>query len=146
MQITFFTLFAMVVSISQVRAGTVHTKLATAGPVSKVIELLTDLQAKVTKEGEEAQKTYEEFSAWCTDQSKNLAYEIKTQKAEIENLEATIQESSSSADALSAKIEEVASALASNEADLKAATTIRAKEASDFSAEEKEMVETIGMS
>merc|ERR1719401_2860343 len=133
--------FALVFSVFQLSAITARAAATTEGPVSKVIDLLSDLQVKVTKEGEAAQKSYEEFSAWCEDRSKNLQYEVKTQKAEIEDLEAVILESSSSADALSAKLEETAAAAAANEADLKAATTIRAKEAADFSAEEKEMIE-----
>merc|ERR1719293_283588 len=137
--------FALVFSVFQLSAVTARAAATTEGPVSKVIDLLSDLQVKVTKEGEAAQKSYEEFSAWCEDRSKNLQYEVKMQKAEIEDLKATIQESTSSADALAAKIDDTASALASNEADLKAATTIRATEATDFAAEEKEMVETIGM-
>ena len=34
-------------------------------PIGKVIEMILDLQAKIIKEGEEVQKTYEEFSEWC---------------------------------------------------------------------------------
>uniref|UniRef100_A0A7S2ACU5 Uncharacterized protein n=1 Tax=Alexandrium andersonii TaxID=327968 RepID=A0A7S2ACU5_9DINO len=49
------------------------------------------------------------------------------------------------AGSLSAKVDELASSIASDEADLKAATGIRAKEAADFSAEEKELSEVIDM-
>ncbi len=34
-------------------------------PVAKVLELLSNLQAKVIAEGEEEQKTYMEFTEWC---------------------------------------------------------------------------------
>jgi len=46
-------------------------------------------------------------------------------------------------DAQTAKIEELAGAIATDEADLKAATEIRDKEAVDFAAKEKDLVETI---
>ena len=71
-------------------------------PVSKVMQMLSGLQAKIIKEGEEAQKTYDEFSEWCEDRSKNVGFEIKTGKAEIEELKATIEKETSTISALRA--------------------------------------------
>jgi len=118
---------------------------ASASPIAKVVQMLSDLQGKIVAEGEEAQKTYTEFSAWCEDRAKNLAYEIKTGESEITTLQATINEETSMASSLTTKIEELASSIATNEADLTAATTIREKEAADFAAEEKELVEIVDM-
>merc|ERR1719160_2091038 len=81
-------------------------------PVSKVFQMLADLQAKIIKEGEEAQKTYDEFSEWCEDRSRNTGFEIKTGKAEIEDLKATIDKETSTISALSTKIEELSSSIA----------------------------------
>jgi len=107
--------------------------------ITKVLELLTDLKAKVVKEGEDAEKTYTEFTAWCEDRSKNLQYEVKTGKAEIANLEADIDHAAGAASAHEAKIEETSASVATNEADLKAATMIRKTEEADFAASEKEL-------
>merc|ERR1719271_1148838 len=107
-------------------------------PVSKIFEMLADLQAKVIKEGEEAQKKYDEFAEWCEDRSKNVGFEIKTGKAEVEDLGAAIEKEASKQTALSTKIEELSGSIAKDEADLSAATKIRAEEAADFAAEEKE--------
>jgi len=49
------------------------------------------LQAKVIGEGEEAQKAYDEYSEWCEDRSTNLGFEIKTGKANVAELQATIE-------------------------------------------------------
>merc|ERR1719421_1444426 len=114
-------------------------------PVSKVFEMLSDLQAKIIKEGEAAQKTYDEFSEWCEDRSKNVGFEIKTGKAEIQDLKATIEKETATVSALSTKVEELSGSIATNEADLKAATKIRNEEAADFKAEEKETTEVISM-
>merc|ERR1719473_793637 len=114
-------------------------------PVSKVFEMLADLQAKIIKEGEAAQKTYDEFSEWCEDRSKNVGFEIKTGKAEIADLKATIESETATASALSTKIEELSGSISSNEADLAAATKIRNEEAADFAVEEKESTDVIGM-
>merc|ERR1719504_578712 len=61
-----------------------------ANPIEKVIEMLSELQQKIIKEGEAAQKLYDEFAEWCEQESKNLQFEIKTGKAEEEELVATI--------------------------------------------------------
>merc|ERR1719476_345527 len=105
-------------------------------PVSKVVSLLSDLQAKILSEGKEAQKTYSEFAEWCEERSKDLGFEIKTGNAEAEELSATIAKETATSGSLNAKIEELAAEIATDEADLKAATWIRNKEAGDFAAEE----------
>merc|ERR1719316_1935343 len=116
---------------------------AAASPVAKVIQMLSDLQAKILKEGTEAQKVYEEFAEYCEDRSKDLAFEVKTGKSEVADLQATIDAETGNIAALEAKIEETAAAIAVDEKDLKAATEIRDKEAADFAATEKDLSETI---
>merc|ERR1719436_859162 len=98
---------------------------ADANPIGKVIQLLTDLQAKIIGEGEAAQKAYVEYSEWCEERSANLEFDIKTENAQIAELKATIAEESALIDSLSAKIDELAAEIATDEADLKAARAIR---------------------
>merc|ERR1719440_724700 len=114
-----------------------------ANPIEKVIEMLSELQQKIIKEGEVAQKVYDEFSEWCEEESKNLQFEIKTAKAEAEELTATIEKATSDIKALDEKIEELSAAIATDEADLKAATAIREKEHEDFLAVEGELVDDV---
>jgi len=120
------------------------TASASGGPVSKVFEMLANLQAKIIREGEEAQKTYDEFSEWCEDRSRNVAFELKTGKSEIEELNANIEKETSQIAAFGAKIEELSGSISKDEADLSAATAIRGAESADFKAEEKETKEIIG--
>merc|ERR1719408_563706 len=112
-------------------------------PISKVLELIANLQAKVIKEGEEEQKMYTEFAEWCEDESKQKQFEIKTGKAEKEKLEATIAKATADIDEADTKIGELTATIATADQDLKAATEIRAKENADFTATEKDLVETI---
>jgi len=107
--------------------------------------MMADLQAKIIGEGEECQKTYEEFSEWCEDRSKDLGFEIKTGKADVADLTATIDKEVATAQALDTKIDVLSGDIATDEADLKAATEIRDKEAADFAAEEKELSTVIDM-
>merc|ERR1719408_1101048 len=114
-----------------------------ANPVQKVIQLLSDLQAKIIREGTEASKVYDEFAEWCEDRSKDLGFAIKTGKGEVAALKATIEEEGTKIGSLDAEIEELAAGVAVDEKDLAAAREIRAKEAADFAAEEKDLMETI---
>jgi len=114
-------------------------------PIEKILEMISDLQAKVIKEGEDAQKEYDEFSEWCEDRSTQLGFEIKTGKAEVEELKATVEEETSTSAALETKIEELSNDIKSDQADLDAATKIRESEAADFAKEEAELTEVIDM-
>jgi len=114
-----------------------------ASPIAKVIQMVGDLETKIIAEGESSQKTYEEFAEWCEETSKNVKFEIKTGKNEVAGLTATIEKDSANIQTQDSTIEELAASIATDEADLKAATEIRDKEQSDFSAQEKDLVETI---
>ena len=114
-----------------------------ASPIGKVLQLLGDLQSKIVKEGESSQKAYSEYAEWCEDRSKELTYEIKTGKAEVLELTATIEQQTATSSSLTVEIEKLVSSISTDEADLKAATGIREKESADFAANEKELVDII---
>jgi len=120
-------------------------KATEASPIAKIIQMISDLQAKILAEGAESQKLYEEFSEFCEHRSKDLQYDIKTGKDEKAELEATIAKEEAKSGALDEKIGELAGAIATDEGDLKKATEIREKEYADFSAEEKELMEVSDM-
>merc|ERR1719515_561670 len=126
-------------------AATGSAATTQANPIDKIVGMIGDLQTKVIGEGEEAQKSYDEYAEWCEDRSTKLGFEIKTGKANVAELKATIEEETSSIGALETKIEELSSDIQADEADLKAATDIRTKEAADFAAEEKELTTVIDM-
>merc|ERR1719375_289594 len=112
-------------------------------PIEKVLQMISDLQAKVQGEGADAQKVYDEFAEFCEDRSRELQFEIKTGKAEVKELEAAIEKEAATQESLNAKIEELSGAIATDEQDLKAATEIREKEQAAFEAEEKELVDVL---
>jgi len=114
-----------------------------ASPIGKVLEMLSDLQGKILSEGNNAQKVYSEFTEWCEDTSKDLDFQIKTSKSDIDELKASIEKDTSTILSMNSKVDELSSHIATDEADLTAATKIRDAEASDFGAEHKELAETI---
>merc|ERR1719346_455109 len=114
-----------------------------SSPVGKVLDMLSDLHAQIVKQGLSAKKEYAAYAEWCEDRSRNLGFEIQTGKTEGEELRAAIAADSATISSLASKADELRAAIASGEQDLRAAGSIRAKEAADFAAEEKELLETI---
>lgn len=119
------------------------TPVVSDNPIQKVLQLLSELEAKIIKDGEVEQKAYEEYVDWCQHGAQDKHWEIKTAKAEVEDLEATISKEASVIDASTSKVGELAGSISTDEADLKAATEIREKEHSDFAASEGELVDAL---
>merc|ERR550537_1894143 len=101
-------------------------------PIAKVIQLLSELQAKIIKDGEAEEKAYKEYFEWCDDAS-----------GEKEELTATIDKATATIDQLGTKIEELAGKIATDEQDLKAATEIREKEHANFVDVEAELADGV---
>merc|ERR1719414_2554215 len=112
-------------------------------PMASVLQLLDDLAAKITKDGEAEAKAYQDYVAWCDETSANTGFAIETAQKEIAGLEAKIGELSSSISTAGSKIDGLAGSIAAGEAELKDATAIREKESADFIAAEGELVDTI---
>jgi len=116
---------------------------AEVSPIEKVMQMIGDLQGKLLSEAADAQKIYTEYAEFCEDRAQNLGFEIKTGKSQVAELQSTIEENTAAIVSLGSKIEELSGDISSDEADLKAATGIREKEAADYGAEEKELQEVI---
>jgi len=123
--------------------GPVAASSEVVNPLGKVIELLDSLSAKVAAEGAAEEKSFKEFVAWCEDAAANKNYEIETATATKAKLEANIGKQSGIAEAADADISQLADAIATADRDLKDATAVRNKEAADFAANEKELLDII---
>jgi len=125
-------------------AASVSSALAVdSNPMSKVIELMDGLAAKVTADGEKAAKVYKEYFEWCDDSAKNAGFAIKTATSEKEELEAKIADLAAKIETNTAKIEDLSGTIASDEKELKEATAIREKELAEFAKSEAELVDTV---
>mmetsp|Transcript_15085 Transcript_15085/g.33944 ORF Transcript_15085/g.33944 Transcript_15085/m.33944 type:complete len:698 (-) Transcript_15085:39-2132(-) len=114
-----------------------------ANPVSKVVDLLTDLQAKITKEGEAELKAFEEYTKWCDDTTQELGFEIKTASSQKAEAEAELAKCTSQEEVAETKIGELAASIATAEKDLSNATSIREEEHVTFTASEAELLDAI---
>jgi len=113
-------------------------------PLGSTIQLLDELTAKITADGEAEAKAFVEYTAWCDDTAQNTRYEIKTATALKGKLEAKLDQLSSDIDVSTSKIGELAGSIAEADGELKDATTIRAKESADFAKSDAELVDTVG--
>merc|ERR1719243_352447 len=95
-----------------------HATAADTNPVAKTLQLLSDLEARIIKEGEAATKVYGEFAEWCEDRSKELNNDVKTLKSGVEGLKATMAASTTKAEAMTARIQELSAAITVDEKDL----------------------------
>jgi len=136
-------LVAIVAMKSVVAVAAVQAAANEVNPIQKVIEMMSDLQAKLIKEGEESQAVFGQFSEWCEDTAKQTKYEIKTAKEISEELKATISKSSADMESLSSQIEDLVAAISADEKDLKAAQEVRKRENDDFVAEEKQLASDV---
>jgi hypothetical protein len=114
-----------------------------SAPLTKVLELMDDLSVRVVDEGEKADKAYRKYFEWCDDAASSKRGEIKTLTARQEKLSVTIDKLTSSAMVAAANIEELGKGLAVMTTQLKDATAIREKEASEFAEDEAELMDTI---
>merc|ERR1719277_2127843 len=112
-------------------------------PLSSAISLMDDLTAKLEKEAAAATKAAGEYADWCKSTITDLGFDIETGEASKTELEATIAKMTANIEATDSKIDELAASIAQDDADLKDATTVRAKEKSTFEASETELLDSI---
>merc|ERR1719199_1320715 len=117
--------------------------VSSGDPLGKVFELMSALTAKITKEGEEEAKAFNDYVEWCDEAAANLHNEIKTGEEKKEELEATISKCKADIEACSVKIEDLSGAISADEKELKQATAVRTKELATFKASEAELMDAV---
>jgi hypothetical protein len=116
-----------------------------ANPIEKIVALLTRLQGQLIQDGEIEAVAYEKYHAYCEEAAHNKKEEISAAQAEKDMLTAVVAKAGSDITTSTGKIEDNSASLAENEAKLKAATEIRAKDAATFQASETELMGAIDM-
>jgi len=119
--------------------------VADAAPLGKVLKMITELEEQIQKDGEKVQKEFAEFSEFCEDRSRALGFEIKTGDTEYDSLHAFLEQAAAMIQKWQSKAEELIASIATDEADLTAASQVRAEEALHFEAEERVLKETLDM-
>eukprot|EP00747_Dinoflagellata_sp_TGD_P121027 gnl/TRDRNA2_/TRDRNA2_173369_c0_seq1.p2 gnl/TRDRNA2_/TRDRNA2_173369_c0~~gnl/TRDRNA2_/TRDRNA2_173369_c0_seq1.p2 ORF type:complete len:354 (+),score=104.05 gnl/TRDRNA2_/TRDRNA2_173369_c0_seq1:62-1123(+) len=122
---------------------TVGTSMMTASPIDKIVQMLSDIEAKIKAQDHTAQAEYSVYATWCSTQEANLKHEIEVCKTHIDEYSASIEHESSDISVSITTMEESTAAITTLEQQLKEAHAIRDKEASDYAAESQELKEVI---
>jgi len=112
-------------------------------PLQKVMQLLVELEVKVAKDGQREDIAFAQFSDFCKGSATDKQFEIKTAKAQIESLTATISKAEADASAGTSKTGELSGTISTNEADLKAASSVRKMEREEFSKVEADLMDVV---
>merc|ERR1719426_451990 len=113
-------------------------------PVTKVINLLKDMQAQLEKEQKEDEEVYEKVACWCETNDKEKTAAIAEAEARITDLTSTIEELTATSARLNTEIKNLEAEIAKNQEALDKATAMRQKELAEFNEEEKDMLQSIG--
>jgi len=101
-------------------------------PVSKVVQLLTEMQTKMIKDGEVEQANFEEYSRFCERTSIEKQNSIKDMGEQIVMLKASSEEATSEIEILTEKTLKLTEEISSAEEQVKKTSALRAKEHGDF--------------
>lgn len=113
-------------------------------PVTKVINLLKDMQKQLAKEGEEDQAIYDKMACWCETNDKEKTKAIADAEVKIDQLTVKIEEMTALSARLATEIANLEKEVAANQAALDKATALREKQLAEFNAEEKDLLQSIG--
>jgi hypothetical protein len=116
---------------------------AAASPVTQVVELIKELQAKIVADGESEQKIYDKFACWCEKTTDRKAKAIEQAKKDIARLGNEVLSLKGKVATLAAEIAKLQKQIKENEDEQAKSTTIRQKENSDFQQEKAEMEQTL---
>jgi len=113
-------------------------------PVTKVINLLKDMQDQLAKEQKEDEEVYEKVSCWCQTNDKSKTASISDAESRITMLVASIEEDTAASSRLNTEIKNLDHEVAKNTEALDKATALRKSDLAEFNAEEKDMLQSIG--
>merc|ERR1719199_2260830 len=114
----------------------------TGGPVTKVVELIEELKAKIEADGKMEQKIYDKYACWCETTTARKASDIHQGMADIKSLGSKILSLKGKVATLSSEISELSKSMSDNRQAQDEATGIRQKENGEYMGEKAEMEQT----
>jgi septal ring factor EnvC (AmiA/AmiB activator) len=113
------------------------------GPITKVLTVLKTMQKELEAEAKEDQETYDKLKCWCETNNAGKTQAVQDQKQKIDELNALIETSTGKKAELITEVDQLKKDIAQAKKALAEATEIRRKEAAEFAAEEKELVQSV---
>lgn len=112
-------------------------------PVSKVINLLKDMQKTLEEEAKADEELYDQLACWCETNDKEKSKSIADAEAKIKALNIAIEELTGKSTRLQAEIKQLETEVSNQQAALSKATALRMKEQGEFNADEKDMLQAV---
>jgi len=114
-------------------------------PIQKVVTLITEMKAQTEKEAKEDMIAYDKYKCWCTTTEDEKTADIKAAETKLEELTGFIEEAAATEGQLKTEIAALEDDIAADKDALASATSMRAEENKEFSAEEADMKETLSL-
>merc|ERR1719421_2127406 len=113
-------------------------------PVTRVVNLLKDMQAELQKEADNDEELYDKVVCWCETNEKGKTRAIEIANQMITDYTAAIEETAAKNAQLTTDVAQLKKEIAENTAALEQATALRTKESGEFNTEEKDAIASIG--
>jgi len=125
----------------------VATTTAEDGPsqIQKVVKLITEMKAQTESEAAEDMKAYDKYKCWCETTEGEKTGDIKAAETRLQELNGFIEEAAATEGELKTEISALADDITADKDSLSSATSLRASDNKDFSVEEADMKETLGL-
>jgi hypothetical protein len=114
-----------------------------AGPITKVLTLLKDMQKELEHEADEDKNTFEKLKCWCDTNGAGKTQAVTDQKDKIDELNSLIEGSTAKKAELTTEIDQLNKDIAQSKEALAEATKIRQKDAAEFNDEETELLKSV---
>jgi len=112
--------------------------------VTRVVNLLKDMQAELQKEADNDEELYDKVVCWCETNEKQKTRAIEIANQMITDYTAAIEETAAKNAQLTTDVAQLKKEIAENTAALEQSTALRTKEAAEFNTEEKDAIASIG--
>jgi len=113
-------------------------------PITKVINLLSDMQVQLEKEQKADEELYDQFACWCETNDKLKTRAIADAEVHLTDLATNIEELTAKSAELGTDIETLKAEIAENEKGLNSATAIRSNENAEFVTDEQDSMQMVG--
>merc|ERR1719463_60062 len=133
-------LFIML-GVSAARANSLVTRDT---PVTKVVELIQEMKAKIEEDGKAEQKVYDKFACWCEKTTARKAGAIEEAKASITELSEKVLNLKGKTATMKAEIAQLEKDITGNIDGANEAQGIREKETADYETQRSDLEQAIG--
>jgi len=118
-------------------------KAAGVTPVTRVVNLLKEMQATLNKEQDEDEALYKQLACWCNNNQYEKKEAMQAASDKIAELESTIEMLTARSSELKDKIKELEAEVAADKAALKEASALRAKQLKEFQGMELDSIAAV---